>query len=304
MNLEKYGLDARRIEVFDASMLSDFVKCPSKFYIKHILGLRPKMDLGNPNLAWGTKWHDVMYAWWESFDEEAALAALEPWPDHLLNMDDAKGRTKDRMVLCFEKYVDKWHQTDLKNMEVLRREQYFDIECVQDDDCPLGGCGLRWCGRIDKLVKIGKHLGPFDYKTTGALGRHYWDRYKYGFQIPGYTWAAIHLTNSKVRSAWLDVLYCLKASEDMYRREFLYSDMYLKEWVVNTKKVVARATEMMDKYLDEPEAWEQNREECTVYRLCEFAELHFSPNFQGQSRYLSLQQDYVEDRWDPSTIGE
>jgi len=185
VNLEQYGLNPRPVEVFDASMLSTFAQCPSKFYLSHILGLRPKMDLGNPNLMWGTKWHDLMYAWWADFNPEAALASLEPWPEYLLNADDKKGRTKDRMVLCFEKYIEKWHRLDLKQMEVLRREQYFDIECGEGDECPLGGCGLRWCGRMDKLVRVGTHLGPVDYKTTGALGRHYWERYKYSFQIPG-----------------------------------------------------------------------------------------------------------------------
>lgn len=304
MNLEQYGLHPQRVEVFDASMLSEFAKCPSKFYLRYILGLKPRMDLGNPNLVWGTLWHNLMYKWWDSFDREAALSAVEPWPEQLLNADDKKGRTHDRMIMCFDKYVEKYHTHDMKSMEVLRREQYFDIDCGEDDDCPLGGCGLRWCGRMDKLVKVGTHLGPVDYKTTGALGKHYWDRYKYGFQIPGYVWAAVHLTNSEVRSAWLDVLYVLKASEDLYRRELMYSNLYLQEWVKNTKRVIADATKLMDSSLDDPEAWRQNREECTVYSLCEFADVHFSPNFQGTSRYRILGQDYVEERWDPSAIGE
>jgi len=304
MNLEKFGLHPKRIEVFDASMLSDFSQCRSKFYLKHILGLKPAMEMANPNLMWGTIWHNLMFKWWANFNPEEALVALEDWPEYLLNADDKKGRTKDRMFICFEKYIEKWHRSDLKKMEVLRREQYFDIECGEEDDCPLGGCGHRWCGRIDKLIRVGTHLGPLDYKTTGALGRHYWERYKYSFQIPGYVWASVHLTNSEVRSAWLDVLYVLKGSEDFFRREFMYNSLYLSEWVHNTKKVVADATHLMDNYLDEPDAWAQNREHCTTYSLCEYADLHFTPNFKGTARYLSMQQDFKEDRWDPSDMGD
>lgn len=304
MNLEAYGLHPRRIEVFDASMLSEFAKCPSKFYLRYILGLRPKIDLGNANLAWGSKWHDLMYAWLANHDLEEALAALEPWPEHILNADDRQARTKDRMILCFKGWIEKYHASDQKSMEILRREQFFDLQCDEDSDCPLGGCGLRWCGRMDRLVRVHHRIGPLDYKTTGALSTYYWDRYKQGFQIPGYVWAAMHLTNTEVRSGWLDVLYCLKGSEDFFRRELMYSKLYLQEWVQNTRRVISRAEWLMDNYLDEPEAWEQNREECTTYHLCQFAGLHFSPNFQGKARYEMMQQDFVEERWDPSAIGE
>lgn len=305
MDLAKYGLNPKRIERFDSSMLSDFMECPSKFYLRHVLGLKPRTDLGNPTLQWGTKWHDLQYAWGHNreMSDEEAMEVLEPWPSGLSLESDRYCRTQERMVLLWNQYKERFVEQDNKFVEVLRHEQFFDITCEDGDDCPYGGCGIRWCGRIDEIVRNQGNIGPWDFKTTGSLNyRTYWDRYQHGVQIPGYTWAVSHLVGEEVRHAYLDVMHVVKTTEEFVRRRFQYVPEYMADWIQNTKRVIARAEHLLDNYLDEPDAWEQNRGACPGYSLCQFADAHFTPNFGGSTRWEILAQDYVEDRWKPEEI--
>ncbi len=295
------GFTPRRPEVLDGSMLAEYAKCPSRFYLRYILGLRIKHGGESVPLAWGSKWHELMYAYNKENDLIDALLSLEPWPRHI-DGSDKQGRTMARMALIFTDYVDRFSERDLKTIEVIRREQYFNIHIEQGQSTPYGASpvSIDWCGRLDRLERIRKHLYVRDYKTTGAMGTNYFDEHKNGFQLLGYTIATSLLTDERPRGMMLDVAYTLKASHDFHRREFRYTPDHAMEWLANTKRWVDRINRDLDDHLDDPDAWLQNRVECTKYRLCSFAGVHFTPNFDGCTRWDSLREDYMEDRWDPS----
>lgn len=304
MDLAKYGLTPLKPERYDASMLQCAQACESKFYLRYVLGLVPKLSYSDNHLLWGGKWHDLMYAWVRpDHTYEELLAALEPWPSSL-DITDKYLRTQDRMIENFGFWLEKYREFDEKHAKVIRKEQFFDIVCDEGDDCPYGGCGMRYCGRMDQVRKQDGKEGPHDFKTTGSINwPGYWEGHKHGIQIPGYTWACSHIMGREVNTAFLDVMHTVKRAHELVRRKLTYNTLYIQEWMVNTKKIIARLDWLCDNYLDEPDAWIQNRGSCFDYsRECEYSNVHWLPNYGGDNRWEILRTNYTEDRWKPEEI--
>jgi RecB family exonuclease len=297
--LEEHGLKPKRIEVLDSSMLRDFVNCPSMFYLKHILGLRPRAADPRKTIAldWGSVWHEGLYTYYSpSGGLEAALERIdELFPSHITPENDSRiKRSRERMLKQMVAYHNKWKE-DNKRYEIIRREQFFDVFSEEDD--------LRWCGRMDSIRRQ-SHPGKvqvWDYKTTSAMGDRYFDQHELSFQFPGYVWASNQIVTDTILELKMDVMYTLSKSFDFFRRTFRYDAFRLKEFVTNTKMWVDRIMYMQDNFLFEPEMWAKNWDECTRYNTCMFFPVH-SIHPKGDTRLRVLQNNYHEDRWDPSAI--
>lgn len=297
--LAKYGLNPKRPDVLDSSALKDFVDCPSLYYLRHILGLRRKSTdpQDEAKFAYGTVWHRVMEKWHNTLDPTEALKALDPWPNSIMAETDKHGRSKQRMAKAFFEYLDRYREQDELDYEDLRAEQYFD---VYDDELDL-----RWCGVIDRVRrrKRNKKVVIWDYKTTSAMGPNWFEQQEFGFQMPGYVWASQHFLTEPAEEVVIDVLYSLKTKTEFYRRTLRFPPARLAEWMNNVKLILERLYFLLDNHLYEPEMWTKNWNQCTRYGLCQFSRVHFMPP-SGESRLLVLQNDYIEDRWEPSKRGE
>jgi CRISPR/Cas system-associated exonuclease Cas4 (RecB family) len=294
--IEALGFTPRFPEVIDSSMLSDFARCPSMFYLRHVLGVRRKSSAGREALDWGSKWHELLEEWWKAAQEglspqaaavKAITVALAEWPESIVGETDRHGRTRERMAKLFLRYVERYAEEDLKH-DILRAEQFFDFE-----DETLG---LRWCGRMDQVRRIRGKIRGWDFKTTSMMGPNYFDTYEYSFQLPGYVIALSQIMTEPVDGIVLDVLYTLKSSDDFFRRTIKYSPERLAEWVSNTKQYLSDMYRMRDSILRDPEAWHKNWTNCTLYAGCQFRSIHF---FEPDSRARILADEYYEDRWDP-----
>lgn len=295
MDLSYYGLIPKRPEVIDSSMLRDFVDCPSMFYLRHVLGLRKKIrDLQRQApMDWGTLWHSVMECWGRNHDIEMALAVVDDeWPDSVVAETDSHGRSPERMKMIFLDYVKQFGLSDLQDFVILRHEQFFDVHDVGED--------LRWCGRIDRVERRTRNnkLLVRDFKTTSRMGTGWFEGHEFGFQLPGYNWAANHLSTERIDEVMLDVLYTLKSEHKFFRRTFRYGPERIAEWVANVRRVLAQINWMLDQHLEEPEKWIKNWNECTRYGMCAFSDVHFIPA-TGDTRLRVLASDYYEDRWNP-----
>jgi len=307
VDLQSYGMEPRLPEVCDASSMNDYLNCPSLYYHRHVLGLAAKGPEA-PHFSWGTRWHDVLFTYYHEYSLNDALEVLiDDWPDTLGDLDP-KARTLDRMLKIFPKYVEDIGIPAQKAWEVVRREQYFDVECPADNpDCPYPwkGCDLRWCGRMDKISELlrRKHDYVHDYKTTGYLHRHYFDSHKHGIQIPGYCWGASHLLGRLVRHARVDLLHCTKTQFKFEYRDFRYGDERIWEWLQNVKQVWAEIRGVFGLYSDQPELWIKNWNECKRLWDCPFVDVHHTvPLDDRETRMAVLEQDYIVDRWDPSHV--
>lgn len=303
--LQDFALRPKLPEVFDSSMLKDYMDCPSKFYLRHVLGLR-RVGPGAAGLTWGSKWHDAMYALFEhqpiSSPEAraAALQSMEPWPHEVLNDEDRNARTFGRMELSIEDYIEKYGSLDERLYHTVRREQYFNISCDLNDDCPFGGCGLDWCGKVDRLVeKVGREeIYDWDYKTSSYMRSSFFDEQKHGFQMPGYIWAVRHLVQRRVVGVIVDLVHTLKGTQSFYRQEIPYNDEEILEWVENTRRIVAEIRSRYDFYANDPEAWIKNYNHCSQYSGCQFRSVHYTPPIRDV-RLRILGADFTEDRWNP-----
>jgi hypothetical protein len=301
-NIADYGLHPQLPSVFDATMISDWHDCKSMFYLRHVLGLKKLTAVESNDLNWGSMWHRLLHAYHtNSHNAVQAAAVLKDWPSGL-DETEPFNRTRDRMLLCFTKYLAQFKEQDEEEVENLRHEQYFDIFCPENNPaCPFGGCGLRWCGRMDRLVRRRNKILVWDYKTTRRMGVDYFDHYEHSFQIPGYVWAAKHLMTEPIEGAVLDVMYVLTKSEDPFRRTFKYSDERLLEWRYNVKTAAAEISHYWTNFPDQPELWPKDWNNCTRYGKCAYADVHFAAPIRD-SRLRIISEDYMEERWNPSSI--
>lgn len=299
--LERFGLVPKAPPVIDSSMLGTFMDCPSKFYLRYVLGLRPKRKDPTKDgaLDWGTCWHECMFAFMEArggTQEErvvAGLQAIEKWyPTYLTPEVDKVKRSKERMIEQFFAYVEIWLKKE-HEYEILRNEQYFD---VLD---PV--TGLRWCGRIDsirRVVRNGK-VRIWDYKTTKAMGPTYFDQFEVSFQFPGYVWSGDQMMTEDVREITVEVMYTVSKKFEFFERTFRYDEHRLHEWQTNVKRIVDRIRDMLDKHLYNPDMWDKNWGDCTRYGKCRFFGVH-ALNPRGEGRLYELRDNYEISRWDPS----
>jgi hypothetical protein len=293
--LEKHGLNPVRPEFLDSSILSDFVRCPSYFYLRHVLGLvrRNRDPTETSSMDWGTCWHHCLEAYNSSgFDLAAGLTAIEEhYPTHIRPDTDRYKRSKERMIEGFFAYVKKWKDLD-KSMDFIRHEQHFSVY-IED-------IGLDWSGRIDSVRRQKGKIRPWDYKSTSSMGSSYFDQFELSFQFPGYVIATEHITGQPINEITLDVFYTISRTQDFFRRTFRYEDADLREWKHNVRIWSDRLEYLLDNHLYEPEMWPKSWGMCAWWygRKCPFFELHnISPI--DDTRLLILEQDFEERRWNP-----
>lgn len=306
MDVRDVGLHAIRPEVFDSSMIKDYLACESMFYIRHILGLKKDTNgVDDAALGWGSKWHDAMYAYHPGFDIDTALETIPvDWPTNLDEMDRHL-RTCDRMIAIMQDYHKHYYERDSKRVTTIRREQYFNLMVEAGDKLPFGTAPvtLSWCGRIDRTIEEDERTKILDYKTTGMLTSNYIDKHKHGFQFQGYSFAGSILQGEFIHDTVIDVLYTLKAKHEFMRPTIRFTKEHILEWMLNMSRIIDRLNTQLDANLYDLDAWIQNRESCFDWnRPCQFAPVHFSPDFGGRTRLPMLVEDYVEDRWNPADI--
>ena len=294
--LDRYGLRPKRPEVIDSSMLKTFMDCPSKFYLRYVLGLiRAAPDHAEmAKFDWGTCWHHVMEAYYSNgYSLKDGLIALEQnYPNYIQPTTDKYKRSKDRMVEAFFAYADHWKSQN-DEFDILRHEQFFDVYSEEED--------LRWAGRIDQIrrrIRNG-HLRIWDFKTSSAMGPLYFTGHELGFQFPGYVWSGDQITpGEEVTEITVDVMYMVTAKFEFFRRTFRYDSFRKREWIHNVKSIIGRMERLLDEHLYNPGAWELNWNECTRYGACTYLGVHNSAP-QSDSRLRMLGNDFKVKRWDP-----
>lgn len=301
VDLEKYGLRPRVPEVFDSSMIKDFVDCPSMFYLRHILGLKKNYfdQEDQAKFDWGTCWHSGLEAYWRDPDMSpenrivAGITAIDlNYPTYITPETDRFKRSKDRMIKAFFEYFEHWKTQDAE-YKVLRTEQYFNVYSEELD--------FDWCGRKDGIrvrVDTGEWF-VWDYKTASRMGKNYFDQHELGFQFPGYVWAANELTTHPITKITVDVFYMITASHSFHRRTFRFIPERINEWLNNVKRIVDQIRYLAEHHLYDPAAWVQNRNECTRYGRCAYFDVHSIAPI-GDTRLRILSTDYHEERWDPA----
>lgn len=294
--LERYGITPKRPEVIDSSMLKTFMDCPSKFYLRYVLGMvRARKDhADSAKFDWGTCWHFVMEAYYSNeLSLPHALVAMDKtYPEYITPTRDRHHRSKERMAEALFTYHDKWASQN-EEYEILRNEQFFDVYSEVDD--------LRWAGRIDQIRrrKRTRRIRVWDHKTSSAMGDLYFTSHELGFQFPGYVFGTSQFTPGEVvEEITVDVMYMIANTTDFFRRTFRYDAFRMAEWIRNVKIILDRMDFMLINHLYDPGAWELNWNECVRYGACTYLPVHNTAP-RGDTRLRVLANDFKTSRWDP-----
>jgi len=159
-NLEK--------RMYNSSCLNSYMGCPRLFYYEWIRKLKPKEV--DPNMNFGSVWHEAMLEWYKTNDKEKALKVFGQLPTGI-NATDHK--TKEWGESIFKQYVLRYPNEPSKTLHL---EKVFRIAI---GDRLFGG-------RIDRIEEWGEHIYVDDHKTTSRLGASFFVKFRPNVQIDGY----------------------------------------------------------------------------------------------------------------------
>lgn len=201
----KYDKDTNTIELYlDNYMLSAARQCEAKFYLEHLLWVKPRYDTTRRKpwfLDFGEYIHWCVENFYNSFKLLGHPPAVASWIDEckmmwaVMKMDDY-GLLEDKQPSDYKKYVDVkgWEGVsglliqyyafymDLRvriiDTEITfghNKEVYLGSVYYQHELQPIGEWSSSYrmdeircylTGRIDLLVDNGYKIGPVDHKTT------------------------------------------------------------------------------------------------------------------------------------------
>jgi hypothetical protein len=293
--LANYGLRPQLPEAFDHQVTGTFQECHRYGYYKHILS-RYVTKQDRTALNWGSAFHGATEVWdTTGQDPQAVQDYIETHLDE--NIEDRYGRTRGRMFTAFLEWA-KWAQ--MNPLKILKTEQPVLVECLDGDSCPYfpeTGCGLRYGGRIDRIVEWQGMIGPLDKKTTVMDETDPISEYRPNHQFMGYVWAVSHLMNLHSWGIIVERMVTNKSKIKFDRFPVSFTRDQIREWVETEKLVQQEIHDLYEKHPDDELFWTQNYFRCFKPWPCEFRDACLSPRDAG-FRYRWLRDNTVEKRWD------
>lgn len=190
---------------WDATMLSQYMKCPLTYYWKYVLGWR---DDGSDAMSWGSLWHEAVVAYEEARHggasrEEALNTALRFTTSRAgelgIAVDPEAASDNKRSVRTLIRAL-VWYDAQNAESAALRpidqETAAFEVRFMLplDVQAPTGEPYII-CGTFDGVVRDTTDANwVLERKTTtNAIGRGYWQKYDPCMQTYLYDWAAEQL---------------------------------------------------------------------------------------------------------------
>ena len=273
---------------YDYTMLSTFLTCRRKYYLRMIRGL---VGLKPPTAAeFGRCIHLALDDWFVHSNPATAKAAFVA--NFTEDPEDDKRTIKVGLKLL-ELYFEKYEQEPFKILEI---EKVFEV--------PMGQLSVQgdWTliGRIDKIIEWDKATMVMDHKTTSRLGYEFFNKIKPNMQFDGYIIAARRLGYPKCDSVLLDALLTAKG---------LCIPAQLSKLTPLARDISSRTTEELDEYVHDiheivddlrdcymQDRWSRNTESCCDYVECPYRKICKE---EPAIREAIIAQDYKIEHWDP-----
>lgn len=196
--------------IIDATMRSDFISCPHKFYEAHILGLRGVES--NVHLHFGgcfARGLEVLRKnFWSPISPhyrnvprsvaEGAKAIIVSWGDFRIPNNVQKPAANKTLEACLDAFLSFIEKYPLESDPIIPLmvgnspavEFSFAIP-IPGVRHPETGGPVLYAGRFDMLARYGANsIFVNDEKTTTSLGASWLARWKLSGQFTGYVWAA------------------------------------------------------------------------------------------------------------------
>lgn len=171
-------------KIYDASTISDFLRCPRYGYYRHIKRIIPIAD--EAPLRFGAIFHQALDAWHakEGTPEVKLANAVKICESVPRNLDD-DARTPETATRIIKEYAAHYAK---EPWELLDSECEFTIDMGQD---------RMYVGRIDKNIKWNSgFIYVLDHKTTKILGSSFFSQFRPSVQMTGYAYACRELFGS------------------------------------------------------------------------------------------------------------
>jgi len=221
---QQMGIDSTGRTWTDASALGDWLKCPRRWYIKHVLRRTPSGR--TPALDFGTAWHQVM--------ETHHQGVVPVTPEQLISIGRANGLTETQdhrnQLMLEDAYA-----VFLKLDRIPYPPYLVDGKPIIEGAfaLPLDDSTM-YCGRIDRIVALtnGKPAVE-DYKTSSANSAQFWGEFEASVAQTGYLWAATQARGELVDTFIIQGLFTLKSGitpKQLEERIFIRDYRVFDEW--------------------------------------------------------------------------
>lgn len=254
----------------DSSQISEYMKCPKKYYYKYIEQIR-RPDYCDLDLRWG----EALHVGLEQFDgtKESIENAVKAFHSRFLESADdvghryAKVKTRANGEAVLRQYVE-FYANNFSNWKTIANEQIGQIH--------IGN--IVYLVKIDKLIENNGCIYVVDYKSTASKKTQtYMDKFELSTQVSGYVaWAKQKYENC---AGFIPVVMFCGYRERKYKDEpagfHVRYDYTLvnrtKEQLEEFEKDVMRCyEEIMHSY--KSGFWKKHPTACE-YWGCEYAEL-------------------------------
>lgn len=279
---------------YDNTKMSDFQECPRKFAIRHIWDLVPNNK--SMPLYFGEFMHDCLSKWYETGDEEQALAIWEEYED---NQWDEK-RTKSKGIDIFKEYVKTYPTEPFK---ILANELPFEVLIKREY-----GHEFYLTGKIDLVVEWhGGNKYILDHKTSSRLGSTYFKQFKPGRQMLGYCFATQELLDIDITGAFINALAVYKSKFAFERGLVSFTPRDFAEYIFIIPRIMQEMAVAERNYAHDVEVFDN-------YSPWDIMNSHFLPNWDscfnwGGCPYRDICKShgaksvidagYREEHWDP-----
>lgn len=234
----------------------------------------------------------------EGDDHEAALiktvksAMIQSWDaeNHCPKPFIHASKSRENLIRTIVWYLEQYgHETEdgLKTYHLQNGkpavELSFTIELSDD---------ILYCGHLDRVSSMGDRLYILDQKTTGgAVGKYFFDGFKPGNQMAGYTFAGERVLHSPISGVIIDAAQISVNFTEFERGIVTFSKDEIHEWLQNTKYTISLA-----RSATELNYFPMNTTACGNYGGCPFRPIcSTTPRFRDNI----IKSQYASHNWDP-----
>jgi len=320
---------------YDNTRLSEFKRCPRKFYFRHVRDLIPEGASAVP-LVFGSAWHNAMDTLWGDFagaqgqnltpsqvGEHAYEAFMEKWIEEglppmeeltgilsmkLKDLDDDQRQYAMRnpmtaKEMLYEYAEERQSFLTSKDFSLISIEQPFAVPLDPSDDT------LFYVGRMDKVfrwrgdVYIGEHKTTSAYKLGGPFRPAFLESFSPDAQIDGYLHAGHMLYGEELKGVWVDAALVHKTVHNGFKfipieRQTAQLDAWLWEvrnWVDLVEGNASALGGSQEPYMA---SYAKNTNSCWDFnKSCEY--MYLCKMWANPERRDEVPMGYKKEHWSP-----
>lgn len=272
-----------KINYIDASGISTFNRCPFKYMLNRLWGLKGR-DKPTIALDYGTSMHSALPLAYEDADL-AIRRFVEVWASFGHGEDDDKRNTQRAMASLYEFYA--LHSKELCPYTL----EEFPITAQVADHVDVGelpfvidiGASLLAAGRIDYPVRLksSNKLWALDFKTSSEVSARYFNSFSRCPQACMYSIALSQISGEPVQGLIVEVLRSSKTNTESAMHNVFVSDANAEMFIELAKRTADDILECNDK-----QEWSAKCTGCSPYQmfgqpgyLCEYGTLCDLPDY-------------------------